>query len=123
MTSKRGLILKGLLLVVALVAVAGIGTALNQKNKDQAMAEVPDIEYEWAAPTTGTLVSHYVAQVMVNERDTLYLDAIPTESLLVPAQAGNLYTIRVAGVDNEGIQGPWSSWSPSFIAEPENPDF
>lgn len=123
MTSKRGLILKGVLLAVALVAVAGIGTALKQKNKDQTMVEVPDIEYEWTAPTTGTPVHHYVAQVMVNKSDTLFFDAIPTELLRVPAQAGNLYSIRVAGVDNERVQGPWSNWSPTFASELESPGF
>jgi hypothetical protein len=119
----RTQIIKSLLLVVVLVSAAGIGTALVQENKEMDFSGAPDIEFEWEAPTTGTPVHHYVAQVLVNTLDTLYYDAIPTESLLVAVAYGNRYEVRVAGVDIEGIQGPWSAWSPPFNPEIQPPGF
>ena len=119
----RSQIIKGLLLVVALVSVVGVGTALVQDNGAEMTTDAPDIEFEWTAPTTGTPVNHYVAQVMVNRMDTLFYDSIPSESLVFPAQYGNTYDVRVAGVDSDGIQGPWSIWSPSFVPELQRPEF
>ena len=119
----RSQIIKSLLLVVVLVSAAGVGTALVQENREKGISGAPEIEFEWAAPTTGTSVHHYVAQVMVNARDTLFYDAVPTESLLVAAMYGNRYEVRVAGVDSEGIQGPWSPWSPPHNPEVPSPGF
>lgn len=105
------------LLVIVLVALAGVGTALIQGNKELVTEEAPDIEFEWAAPTMGSPVHHYVAEVRVNEMDIQYFDNIAGEELLVPSKFGDQYRIRVAGVDSEGYQGPWSDWSQPYFRD------
>jgi hypothetical protein len=111
------------LLAVAVVSVVGIGTALVQENKTFNPEDAPDAKFVWARPTTGTPVHHYVAQVLVNERDTLFFDPVPAEEIMLPVVYGNKYRIRVAGVDAEGVQGPMSIWSLPYTPELAPPGF
>ena len=111
------------LLAVAVVSVVGIGTALVQENKNADELSAPETEFVWTRPTTGTPVHHYVAQVLVNEIDTLFFDPVPNESILLPVIYGNRYRIRVAGVDANDIQGPMSIWSLPYTPELAPPGF
>jgi len=111
------------LLAVVVISVLGIGTALVQENKIFNGQSAPDLEFVWAAPSTGTSVHHYVAQVVVNERDTLYFDPLETEAIKFPVVYGNKYKIRVAAVDAAGIQGPMSLWSYPDTPELAPPGF
>jgi len=111
------------LLAVVVVSVAGIGTALVQENKSFDVDSAPDAEFNWAAPTTGTQVDHYVAQVLVNERDTLFFNPVTSESITLPVVYGNKYRIRVAAVDASDIQGPMSLWSLPYAPELAPPGF
>ena len=114
-----------ILLAVAVIAIVGIGTALVQENKSKRFNsnDAPDQEFVWTAPTTGTPVHHYVAQVVINDLDTLFFDPVPTEEMLVEVTYGNKYKMRVAGVDAANIQGPWSIWSRSVTPEIDPPGF
>ncbi len=105
------------LLAVALISVVGFGTALVQDNKNADDQSAPEAEFIWTAPTTGSPVDHYVAQVLVNDIDTLFFDSLPAESILVPVVYGNKYNVRVAGVDVNDIQGPMSIWSVPYTPE------
>lgn len=110
-------------LAVALVSVVGIGTALVQENENADEQIAPDVEYTWTAPTTGTPVDHYVAEVLVNEIDSYLIDPVHGESIMLPVQYGNKYQIRVAGVDAANIQGPMSIWSLPYTPELGPPEF
>ena len=111
------------LLAVAAVAVEGIGTALVQENKTFNSQSAPDVEFVWTGPTTGSTVHHYVAQVLVNEVDTLFFDPVMSKSILLPVTYGNKYRIRVAAVDAANIQGPLSMWSLPYAPELAPPGF
>ena len=113
------------LLAVVVIAVAGIGTALVQENKNKRFdsTSAPDQEFVWTAPTTGTPVDHYVAQVVINDQDTLFFDPVPSEEMLVEVTYGNKYQMRVAGVDAANIQGPWSIWSQPVAPNIDPPGF
>ena len=111
------------LLAVVVVAVVGIGTALVQENKTFNSQSAPDVEFVWTAPTTGSSVHHYVAQVLVNEQDTLFFDPVMSPTIMLPVTYGNKYRIRVAGVDAANIQGPLSLWSLPFAPELAPPGF
>ena len=111
------------LLAVAAVAVVGIGTALVQENKTFNSQSAPDVEFVWSAPTTGSSVHHYVAQVLVNEQDTLFFDPVMSESIMMPVTYGNKYRLRVAAVDAAIIQGPLSMWSLPYAPELAPPGF
>lgn len=58
---------------------------------------------------------------MVNERDTLVYDPVPSESIMLPVIYGNKYQIRVAGVDINGAKFPYSDWSMPYCPEIEGP--
>jgi len=123
MRKKTRSVLWKALLAVAVVSVVGIGTALVQGNKRFDSRSAPDEEFIWTPPTSGTPVDHYVAEVLVNEQDTLYFNSIPDESTLLEVTYGNKYRMRVAGVDAAGVQGPWSQWSLPFAPELPPPGF
>ena len=118
----RSTVLKVFLAVVVVSAV-GIGTALVQENKTFNSQAAPDVEFVWTAPVTGTSVHHYVAQVLVNERDTLYFGPVTAESISLPVIYGNKYRIRVAAVDADDIQGSMSMWSLPYTPELAPPGF
>lgn len=111
------------LLAVVVVSVVGIGTALVQENKRFSSDSAPDVKFAWTAPTTGSSVHHYVAQVLVNERDTLFFDPVMGESIMLPVSYGNKYRIRVAAVDANNIQGIMSIWSLPYAPELAPPGF
>jgi hypothetical protein len=111
------------LLAVVVVSVVGIGTALVQENKSFDINSAPDAEFNWTAPMTGTPAHHYVAQVLVNERDTLFFDPVTSTSIMLPVVYGNKYRIRVAAVDASDIQGPMSIWSVPYTPELAAPGF
>ena len=123
MEKKTRSVVWKVLLVVAALSIVGIGTALVQGNKIFDPGNAADKEFEWTAPTSGTPVHHYVAEVLVNEKDTLYFDSIPNEATLLEATYGNKYRMRVAGVDAAGVQGPWSEWSNPYAPELPPPGF
>ena len=105
------------LLVVVVIAAVGVGTVLFRENKTRSSRSDLDVEFTWTMPTTGTPVHHYLVQVLVNERDTLFYGPVMTESIMLPVVYGNKYRIRVAAVDAAGIQGPMSIWS-----QPDSPE-
>lgn len=85
--------------------------------QDRSGKEVP---CSWEAPTYGTPVVHYVLQVVElggAQPDTTVYDQIPGLSRNVFVAYGNVYKARVAGVDAEGRQGPWSLWTPLYGPE------
>jgi len=67
------------------------------------------VNYTWAAPTTGSPVDHYVVQhsedggAWVTVQDTQ-----TTNSYMLTAAYDAEHRLRVAGVDGQGRQGPWS---------------
>jgi len=104
-----------------MVAVLLLTVGLNGAQGD--VVDAPDSEYVWTAPVYGSTVSYYVVQVLVNEVDTLDLDPVVARRVSVPMQYGNKYQVRVAGVDADGNQGPYSSWSFAYTPELSPPGF
>jgi hypothetical protein len=69
------------------------------------------VRYEWTAPTTGSAVDHYVVEVY--DGAAWGGEATTTETSAV-VEMENGWTVRVAGVDSYGRQGPWSEPSDPF---------
>jgi len=98
---------RSVLLAVAALAVillAG-GTALAQEQ----------VTYTWTAPTTGSPVDHYVVQHSVDGGAwvTVATDVTGTTYVL-SAEYDHQHQIRVAGVDAQGRQGPFSEPSDPY---------
>jgi hypothetical protein len=67
------------------------------------------VDYTWTAPTTGSPVDHYVVQHSQDGGTWVTIDEnVPSNSYTLTAAYDVEHSIRVAGVDAEGRQGPWS---------------
>jgi hypothetical protein len=95
------------LTLLVLLAIAAIGTsALAQE----------EVTYTWTAPTTGSAVDHYVVQHSVNGAPFVTINAsVSTNTYLLTASYEDEHSIRVAGIDSSGRQGPWSVPSDPYI--------
>lgn len=113
----KPLFLRRVALSTVLISVVGIGVAIVQENKNANDSSAPDVEFIWTEPTTGTPVDHYVAQILVNDTDTLFIYPVPTNSVVLQFDYGNRYQVRVAGVDANDSQGPMSLWSLPYTPE------
>ncbi|MBU8869618.1 MAG: hypothetical protein KOO60_01970 [Gemmatimonadales bacterium] len=75
----------------------------------------------WDKPTYGTPVHHYVLELEEIHPDgvveVMKFGGIIEESIRVDLLFGNTYRARVAGVDAEDRQGPWSLWTPVYAPE------
>lgn len=111
------------LLAVVMIAAVGIGTAYVTENKIFSSNSAPEVKFFWTAPTTGPSVHHYVAQVLVNEVDTLFFDPVTDDFIMLPVDYGKKYRIRVAAVADGNIQGPMSIWSLPYAPEIGPPGF
>lgn len=90
-------------------------------------AQIPNFQGKnarcsWDPPTYGTPVEHYVLQVITfggDDPDTTTYDNITDTFMDVWVKYTFTYKARVAGVDAEGRQGPWSLWTPLYGPEQE----
>ena len=76
-----------------------------------------DVQYQWTAPVTGTPLEHYVVQHSVNGETWMNLGNVSNNQYTLEATFGDEHRLRVAGVDDQGRQGPWSNPS-----DPYTPD-
>lgn len=77
-----------------------------------------NITYTTTAPATGSPVHHYVWQTSATGTTWTTLATQPTGlSITVAAPVGINILMRVAGVDAQGRQGPWSEVSDPFVPD------
>ncbi len=81
-----------------------------------AMAQVP-VNYSWTAPTTGTSVEYYVVEHSINGGQWTQIDTTTENSYTLSASESESHQIRVAGVDSEDRQGPFSLPSDPFMPD------
>jgi hypothetical protein len=67
--------------------------------------------YTWTEPSGGAAVAYYVAEILVDGKETLRIDRIGETEISIPVEYGHDYEIRVAAVDESGRQGAFSAWS------------
>lgn len=113
--------LLGIVVLATVVAIAG--AVLVQANTEQNRMAAPSVRYTWSAPATGSPVVSYKAEVMVNDRDLLVFEGLQDESVSIQVDYGNKYLVRVAGLDAQNKQGPWSIWSLAYAPELDPPSF
>lgn len=96
---------------------AGFALALVAMASVSAQAQNVQVTASWTAPSTGSPVHHYVVQVSANGGAYLPAGTSTTTSLVLTLPIGATYTVRVAGIDAQDRQGPYSSPS-----DPYTPD-
>lgn len=75
------------------------------------------LNYSWTAPTTGSTAVRYVVEHSVNNGPFVAIGTATSTSYTLQAAYGSSHRIRVAGVDAQNRQGPFSTAS-----EPYTPD-
>lgn len=87
----------------------GAGSALAQTEMQ--------VNYQWTAPTTGTVVDHYVVEQSVNSGPWTQVGTASSNTFTLTAAVGNSYQLRVAGVDADDRQGPYSVTSDPYVPD------
>jgi hypothetical protein len=79
-----------------------------------------DVTCSWTAPTEGSPVVTYVLEVSENGGPFVQYATTqaPQTSVSLTLESWNTYVARVAGIDAQGRQGPWSD--PSDPYTPDN---
>jgi hypothetical protein len=95
------------------ILVLGQGAALAQTTMD--------VDYSWTAPTSGSPVDHYIVEHSVDGGVWTQIASASSNSYTLVATVGVSHRIRVAGVDAEGRQGPYSVSSDPYTPDPGPP--
>jgi len=101
--------LKSIVALAILTVVLVPGHALAQTTVD--------VAYVWTAPTTGSPVDHYVVQHSADGGAWVTLGTAPDLSFTLSAEYGVSHRIRVAGVDAQNRQGPYSLPSEAYTPD------
>ena len=110
-TSRAHRFLPGVAFVILLLVAPSFAqtTAIN-------------VTYQWTPPTTGSAVHHYVVEYSANAGSTWAQVAAPTtNSVSLSLTVGGTYIVRVAGVDAQSRQGPYSAHSDPYTPDPGAP--
>jgi len=89
-----------------------------------ALAQTPDVmsaSYQWSAPTTGSTVVQYVVQHEIDGGNWVTVGTTDTNSYTLDLTVGQSHRIRVAGLDAQNRQGPWSVASDPYSPDPGAP--
>ncbi len=111
---KRQNSIKTVLLALFCLTILAAGQAMAQTTMEA--------NYQWAAPSTGSTVAHYVVQLSSDGGATwTTLGTTDTNTYAVNLTVGVSHQIRVAGVDAEGRQGVFSDPSEPYTPDPGAP--
>ncbi len=97
-----------------LILAVGLLCLTMSQGTAQAQTEVP-VNYTWTAPTTGSPVVHYVVQQSINDGAWAQIATSDNNTFTLSATVDDSHRIRVAGVDAEDRQGPFSLPSDAFV--------
>lgn len=89
-------------LITALAVIAGYGIT--------SWGQTPEVQYHWTEPTTGSPVAFYRGELTLVREDTTRTSITPIfeTTYSLEYQWGTHIQFRVAAVDSQGRQGPWS---------------
>lgn len=88
----------------------------------QALAQTEmEASYTWTVPQGGSAVVHYVVQHRVDGGDWVQVGTTTTNTYTMNLAVGHSHEIRVAGVDAEDRQGPFSVPSDPYSPDPGAP--
>jgi len=98
-------------LALALLATAVLATPAS------AQTTTINVSYTWTAPTTGSPVHHYVVEAKYGTANFTQVGTTTTNSYTLAAAVGVAHQIRVAGVDAQDRQGPYSAASDAYTPD------
>lgn len=110
---KKPIIIKAALLIT-------LGLMMTMGSQAMAQTEM-ETSYTWTAPVGGSTVVHYVIQHREDSGAWTTLGTTPTNTYTLNLSVGHAHEIRVAGVDAEDRQGPFSVPSDPYVPDPGAP--
>lgn len=88
----------------------------------QALAQTEmEASYTWTVPEGGSTVVQYVVQHRVDGGTWTNIGTAPTNTFTLMLAVGQSHEIRVAGVDAQDRQGPFSVPSDPYVPDPGAP--
>ena len=75
------------------------------------------VTYTWTAPTTGSPVVNYLVEISIGGGPFVASAMVASNTYSLAALPGNSYQIRVAGIDAQDRQGPYSDASDPYLDE------
>ena len=91
-------------------------------SSSQALAQTEmEASYTWTVPQGGSAVVSYVVQHRVDGGQWAQVGVTPTNTYTMMLAVGQSHEIRVAGVDAQDRQGPFSVPSDPYIPDPGAP--
>ena len=99
------------------IAVLGAVLALSVLGALPAAAQTVQVSASWTPPTEGSPVDHYVLQISTDGGPFTTVASVSATSYTLSLEVGSSYVARVAGVDAQDRQGPWS-----VDSDPYSPD-
>jgi len=81
------------------------------------------LEFRWEPSPEGTHPEYYIVQLSVDGGDFVDVDSVNNPVTWVEVEYGKEYSLRVAGVDASGVQGPFSDESPPHLMPFPSPSF
>ncbi len=73
-----------------------------------AAAQTVQVTASWTPPTEGSPVDHYILQISTDGGPFATVGSVTGTSYILNLKVVNTYVARVAGVDDQDRQGPWS---------------
>ena len=108
--------MKRTMTLTATITLAILATALLAAPAS-AQTTTVNVSYTWTAPTTGSAVVTYIVQDSVDAGSFTQVGTSSTTSYTLAASVGHSHSIRVAGVDAQSRQGPWSAASDVYTPD------
>ena len=81
------------------------------------MAQAVDATYTWTEPTSGSLAVEYAVESSVNGGAFALIATVSENLYTITGIHGNVYVLRVAGIDEQDRQGPWSQESQPWTVD------
>lgn len=91
--------------------------ALSLLSALPAAAQTVQVSASWSPPTEGSPVHHYILQLSTDGGPFTTVGSVEGTTYVMELEVGSTYVARVAGVDAQDRQGPWS-----LDSEPYSPD-
>ncbi len=104
--------------ITRVITVLGVLAVLSLVGALPAAAQTSvQVTASWNPPTEGSPVHHYVFQLSIDGAPFATVGTVQGTSYQLELEVGRTYIARVAGVDAQDRQGPWS-----LPSDPYSPD-
>lgn len=99
------------------IKILGVIITLSLLGALPAAAQTVQVNATWTPPTEGSPVDHYVLQLSTDGGPFATVGSVTVPSYTLELEIDHEYIARVAGIDAQDRQGPWS-----LPSDPYNPD-